>query len=77
MDEVFADPQVQDLGIAQAVHHPKRGDIELVGQPVTLSRTPSSITTSIPDKGAHTDEVLAEAGFDADEIAHLREAGVI
>jgi crotonobetainyl-CoA:carnitine CoA-transferase CaiB-like acyl-CoA transferase len=77
MDEVFADPQVQHLGIAQTVHRPKRGYVQLVGQPVTLSRTPSSISTPIPDKGAHTDEVLLEAGFHAEEIAHLREIGVI
>ncbi len=36
MDEVFADPQVKHLGIAQKVHHPKLGDIELIGQAVTL-----------------------------------------
>src|SRR5271169_882523 len=46
MDEVFADPQVKHLGIAQKVHHPKLGDIELVGQAVTLSRTPSRLETA-------------------------------
>jgi crotonobetainyl-CoA:carnitine CoA-transferase CaiB-like acyl-CoA transferase len=77
MDEVFADPQVQHLGIAQTVHHPVRGRVKLVGEPVTLSRTPAAITAPVPDKGAHTDEVLAEAGFSGDEIAHLRQTGVI
>src|SRR5580693_6263499 len=43
MDEVFADPQVKHLGIAQTVHHPKLGDIDLIGQAVTLSRTPSRL----------------------------------
>jgi crotonobetainyl-CoA:carnitine CoA-transferase CaiB-like acyl-CoA transferase len=77
MDEVFADPQVQHLGIAQTVDHPARGAVKLVGEPVTLSRTPAAIATLLPDKGAHTDEVLAEAGFSSDEIAHLRQTGVI
>jgi crotonobetainyl-CoA:carnitine CoA-transferase CaiB-like acyl-CoA transferase len=75
--EVFADPQVRHLGIAQTVHHPERGDIELIGQPVMLSRTPASITVPLPEKGAHSDDVLAEAGFAADEITRPRRAGVI
>jgi crotonobetainyl-CoA:carnitine CoA-transferase CaiB-like acyl-CoA transferase len=77
MDEVFADPQVRHLGIAQTVHHPKLGDIALVGQPVALSRTPASITAPLPDKGAHSDDILAEAGFAAAEIEQLRQAQVI
>jgi crotonobetainyl-CoA:carnitine CoA-transferase CaiB-like acyl-CoA transferase len=77
MDEVFADPQVRHLGIAQTVHHPELGEIALVGQPVTLSRTPASIAAPLPDKGAHSDDILAEVGFTADEIARLRQAGVI
>ncbi|MET0967985.1 MAG: CaiB/BaiF CoA-transferase family protein [Tardiphaga sp.] len=77
MDEVFADPQVRHLGIAQSVHHPVLGDIELVGQPVGLSRTPASITAPIPNKGAHSAAVLAEAGLAEDEIDALRRAGVV
>ncbi len=77
MDEVFADPQVQHLGMAAPVHHPARGDTKLVAQPVTLSRTPASVYVSAPDAGAHTDEVLAEAGLSAEDIAALRESKTI
>jgi crotonobetainyl-CoA:carnitine CoA-transferase CaiB-like acyl-CoA transferase len=77
MDEVFADPQVRHLGIAQTVNHPERGDIRLVGQPVVLSRTPASLDTPLPAKGAHSDMVLAEAGVSPDAIARLRQDGVI
>jgi crotonobetainyl-CoA:carnitine CoA-transferase CaiB-like acyl-CoA transferase len=77
MDEMFADPQVQHLGIAETVNHPVRGDIELVGQPVTLSRTPARIATAIPEKGAHTDEILGEFGFSATEIADLKTAKAV
>jgi crotonobetainyl-CoA:carnitine CoA-transferase CaiB-like acyl-CoA transferase len=77
MDEVFADPQVRHLGIAEPVSHPETGDMELVGQPVTLSRTPAAIVSPIPDKGGHTDDILAAAGFQPSEIADLRRAGVI
>lgn len=77
MDEVFADPQVRHLGIVEPVRHPTRREIRLVGQPVALSRTPAAITSALPDKGAHSEEVLREAGYDADEIALLRDVGAI
>src|SRR5262249_29903081 len=41
--QVFADPQIQHLGMAQPVRHPERGDIHVQGLPATLSRTPGAI----------------------------------
>jgi formyl-CoA transferase len=72
VDQVFADPQVQHLGIAQSVEHPKLGSIKLVGQPFTLSRTDSALTTATPEAGEHTDEILHELGYDDAAIAELR-----
>ena len=77
VDEMFADEQVQHLGIAVAVHHPTRGDIRIVGQPLTLSRTPAGIATMIPTPGEHTDEILREGGYSDEEIAALREKKVV
>ncbi len=77
MDEVFADPQVKHLGIVQPVEHATLGRLDLVGQAVTLSRTPSSLRTATPERGEHTDEVLGELGYDAAAIARLRQDGVV
>jgi crotonobetainyl-CoA:carnitine CoA-transferase CaiB-like acyl-CoA transferase len=77
IDQVFADPQVRHLGLAQAVHSHERGDIELVGQPVIMSRTASHIRTPPPLMGEHTDELLRELGCDDEAIAELRTAEVI
>ena len=48
--------------------------MKLVGQPLTLSRTPSKIAAPPPRLGEHTDEVLKEFGFKPKEIAALRKA---
>ena len=77
MDEVFADPQVQHLGIAQPVDHPTLGRIELVGQAVTLSRTPSRLHSATPERGEHTDAVLRELGYDDEAIAALHRDGAV
>jgi formyl-CoA transferase len=77
MDQVFADPQVKHLGVAVEVESPKLGKYKIINQPVKLSRTPAKLVTATPERGAHTDEVLREAGFDDAAIADLRKHGII
>jgi crotonobetainyl-CoA:carnitine CoA-transferase CaiB-like acyl-CoA transferase len=77
MDEVFADPQVQHLQCAVPLTHPTLGEISVVGEPVELSRTPAAVATATPELGQHTDEILAELGYSAAQIAELRQTGVI
>jgi crotonobetainyl-CoA:carnitine CoA-transferase CaiB-like acyl-CoA transferase len=76
INEVFADPQVQHLKIAQTVKAKDRS-VTLVGQPVTLSRTPSKLVAPPPRLGEHTNAVLKEFGFSAKQITELRRAGAI
>jgi crotonobetainyl-CoA:carnitine CoA-transferase CaiB-like acyl-CoA transferase len=76
MDQVFADEQVRHLGLAWPVQHPKLGEIALVRPPMQLDGVaPASNPT--PDRGQHTDTVLAEFGFSPDEISALRDQKVI
>jgi formyl-CoA transferase len=76
IDQMFGDPQVEHLKMAQPVK--KKGkEMKLVGQPVSLSRTPSKLVSWPPGLGEHTDQVLKEFGFRAGEIAALRKANAI
>jgi formyl-CoA transferase len=72
IDEAFADPQVQQLGIVQKV-----GDVAYLGQPVTLSRTPSHVVAHPPAPGEHTAEVLRELGLGDAEIERLQSQGIV
>jgi formyl-CoA transferase len=72
IDQAFADPQVQHLGIAQ-----KLGDVAYLGQPVTLSRTPSHVVAHPPALGQHSAEVLRELGYASEEIRRLHEQGIV
>jgi formyl-CoA transferase len=77
IDQVFADAQVEHLGIAQDVPNEEGRHIRLVGQPFTLSRTPSKMAARPPEFGEQTEEVLTEFGFAADEISTLRQNKVV
>ena len=75
--QVFADPQVAHLGIARPIDTRPFGRTRMLGQPVTLSRTPSRLAAPAPEPGEHAEEILSAAGLGADAIARLRETGVI
>lgn len=77
MDAVFADPQVQHLGMAAAVPRAEGGTVDLVGPAFSLSRTPPKMRNTMGRAGEHTAEVLRGLGFDDDTIAGYRDAGVI
>ena len=75
--EVFDDPHVRHLGLAVDVKSAALGQIQIQNVPVTLSRTPAQVRTAAPEMGEHTDEVLREAGYSAEEIAKLRRDEVV
>ena len=77
MAQVFADPQVRELGLLSEVEHPTIGTLRLPGIPWSLSLTPGAVRRPPPLLGEHTDEVLAELGYSSGEVADLRRAGTV
>ncbi len=73
----LAHPQAQARGMVQTINDPRAGDIKVVGPVAKLSATPASVRGAPPRLGEHTDEVLAELGYTAAEIAQLRASGAV
>ena len=77
IDEMFEDPQVQHLGVAQTLQTDPFGETQALAQPFALTRTPSSFAAAPPTRGQHTDELLEELGFSAEECEELKKASVV
>ena len=77
IDQVYADPQVVHLGMAQPVNTRDKSRLRMARQPMSLSRTPSRFVAPPPALGEHTDAVLREFGFSAKEISALRKANAV
>jgi formyl-CoA transferase len=76
MGEVFEEPQIRHLGMVKDVVSARLGPQRLVGQPMQLERTPSTIARAAPRRGEHTEEVLGELGLGPDELARMKATGV-
>jgi formyl-CoA transferase len=77
LQDVLDDPQVRHLGTFYRQYHPTEGEITAVHRPVLIDGAREERTLPAPTLGEHTDEVLADLGYDRDRIAELRAASVI
>jgi crotonobetainyl-CoA:carnitine CoA-transferase CaiB-like acyl-CoA transferase len=75
--DILADPQYAALGTVTTVDDPELGPLRMQNVPFRLSATPGRIGFGGRPHGADTDEVLAELGLPAEEIARLRADRVI
>lgn len=75
LDEVPEDPQVKARGLVTQGPAPGGGVINMLANPIRLSRTPWKVGSPAPYLGEHTTQVLREAGYTDEEIARLLEQG--
>jgi crotonobetainyl-CoA:carnitine CoA-transferase CaiB-like acyl-CoA transferase len=77
LDEALASAQAEAREMVVELDQPGFGAVRQLGFPVKLSRTPAAIEKPAPALGEHTAELLAEAGYSAEEIRALEEQGAV
>jgi formyl-CoA transferase len=75
--EALTDPQILAREMVVDTTHPTLGPIKSLGTPIKLSETPLDPRRPAPLLGQHTDEILAEIGYDEEEISRLRGLGAV
>ncbi|MDO9023469.1 CaiB/BaiF CoA-transferase family protein [Zwartia sp.] len=75
--QMFEDKHVKQANISKMVKDKAGKDKGFITQPAVLSRTPADVVTTAPQWGEHTQEVLSEVGYSAEEIAKFQEQGVV
>ena len=77
VSEVVSNPQVLARNMIAEMEHPNVPKLKTPGSPLKLTDSPAAIRRPPPLLGQHNDEVLEEQGFTPEQIADLRERGVI
>jgi crotonobetainyl-CoA:carnitine CoA-transferase CaiB-like acyl-CoA transferase len=77
MLQALADPQTIAREMVVEVEHSTLGKVKTMGLPVKFSQTPGKVRSGAPLFGEHTQAVLSDYGFDADEIAALQREGAV
>ncbi len=77
LPEVISDPQARANDFFVPLEHPTHGRIEVVANPIKLSKTPASVVKPAPEFGQHTEEILLESGYTWEDITRFKGQGVI
>lgn len=75
--EVTKDPQARANDFYSTLTMPTGETMEVVANPIKYSRIPDRVITPAPEVGQHTDEILTEYGYSAEDIAKFKEEGVV
>ncbi len=76
IEQAFEEPQVQHLQMLKKITSLHLGEQWLMGQPITLTRTPSTIARATPRRGEHSEEIFLEIGYTREDLARMKATGV-
>ena len=75
--DIEDDPQLAANGSILTFEHPRAGTVRLLFHPVRYDEETLPLRRIPPQLGEHTEEILSEAGYDAEAISNLVEAGAV
>lgn len=75
--EALDDPQVRANGFLERFEHPTEGPMEILANPINLSKTPAVARTPAPHIGQHTEEILLQYGYTQEDVEQFRQQGVV
>ncbi|SHE38928.1 Crotonobetainyl-CoA:carnitine CoA-transferase CaiB [Seinonella peptonophila] len=76
-EDLIHDPQVKHNEMIVEMDHTTEGKLKLLGIPILFSNSPGTIRLQPPLVGEHTVEILQSIGYSQDEIAQMKESGVV
>ena len=77
IEDMFDHPQVLAEELVTSLDHPVVGRYRTMTKPISLSETPGPAPSAAPTFGQHSDEILARYGYGPQDIAALRQRGVV
>ena len=77
IEDMFDHPQVSAEDLVATLDHPLVGRYRAMKQPIKFAGTAEPTPTPAPTFGQHSDEILSRCGYSAEEIATLRQRGVV
>jgi len=76
LGDALDNPWAETVGMRQTISHPDRNDMQTLASPIRLNGERLE-NRAAPLLGADTDDVLAEVGYSPDDVAAMREDGVV
>ena len=77
LEAALAQEQIAHRGTIQSVRADGIGELKLFGLTARFEKTPGAVETAPPRLSDHTEEILGRLGYSRDDVAQLRQRGIV